>query len=159
MGYDKIIRMVVWRYGKTQEDREDYEQECRAALLEKQEKLKGVPETYADKYVYTVCKNAILKYIAGSQNDKTVSLFDKDIRDEIEKNSQYPDGDRKIDSEIVVQFLDKLPPPYPEVLRRKFGIGTEETQAELGKRLGVNSDTIRRWETKGLELLKKRMKL
>ena len=158
--FDKVVRMITWRYGgrKTPEDREDYSQICQIALLREEKTLSLMPEPDASKYAYILCRNEILNILRTEHPE--LSLSDNDIKEEIQKNPEFLKIDDSIDAEIIIRKLDKLPNPYPEVLKRRFGIGCpEETLTEIADRLGVTAMTIQRWEKLGLELLKKRMKI
>jgi RNA polymerase sigma factor (sigma-70 family) len=158
MGYDRIIKAVVWRYGhdKTPEDREDFNQECEVVLLEEREKLDSMPKPEAIKYAYVACENRIKKLLR--KNRPALSLMDSDVKEELDKNPEFLKVDDKILAEETVQFLDKLPAPYPEILRRRFGIGgPKETLAEIGKSLNMPPKTVQRREKQGLKMLKRRL--
>jgi len=155
--FDKLVTMVAWRYGKTHEEREDFMQEARLALLGEQKNIELMGEDDATKFAYVVCRNAILKILRDRQPE--YSLTDQEAKEAVANFTGFEEIEQKLDLEIIVRKLDKLPAPYPEVIRCRFGINRpRETLTEIADRHGVTAKTVQRWEQRALEILKGKLK-
>ena len=64
--------------------------------------------------------------------------------------------DSHLDSEVMEQALNTLPPREKEVLKRRFGFidGMEHTLAEIGQELGISRERVRQIEEEALERLR-----
>jgi RNA polymerase sigma factor (sigma-70 family) len=162
MTFNRVIKMVIWRYGtdKSEEDREDYEQECRIALLKNEKQiseLEGISELRATKLAYIICRNAVINYCRKESTER--ALYDDEVWEQAEKNTYEQEIDGKLDLEKIVQYVDKMKEPYREILLRRFGLkGPPESLTEIGEILGMPRSTVEYKEKQGLAILKKRFK-
>ncbi len=62
----------------------------------------------------------------------------------------------RLNSEVIEQVLNTLPPREKEVLKRRFGFihGMEHTLAEIGQELGISRERVRQIEEEALERLR-----
>ena len=152
MNFDRIIKMVSLRYGaqKSTEDREDYEQECRMALFKNEGMFLELTDLAASKLAYIICRNAVLDYIRKESTEEDIP--DWEIKYE-------PDLDTGLDCQAAARFLDELPEPHREILKRRFGmLGPPQSLRDVAEEMGLPAMSVSRKEKEALKMLRKRMK-
>jgi len=160
MNHREIVKKVVMRFGhdKTREDREDFEQECEIVILEEQETINKLTEADKKKYIYIICKNRVIDLL--KKQKPALSLSVEEVLREAEKiEPEELDVDVVLDSQKVVENMNKLPEPYSTILALRFGIDCDQrTLEQIAARFDKSARWVQKQEQDALKRLKEIMK-
>jgi len=159
--WHKQVTAAVRKIGRdlSAQERKDLCQEAYLALLKLDAKIEEVLDQdgveAAERYVYTVAKNAALQSVRSERSRKQVSLSDPAVFAEAENQSNHKPA---LDTSELQSALSILMYNEKYIMQKLYGLGCEQlTESQLGEQLSRSRDSIHRQKVSILTKMRKHL--